>query len=82
MIVAFVLTAAISTAALAEVYKIHATRVDSNLYKTSAGIFIETQYCYHYTYGEQAILNYEPYSYDNKIIWNDSSTCDIKRIFK
>ena len=71
-----------SLIASAEVYKVYVKRVDSNLYKTSEGIFIETQYCYHYSYGEEAILKYEPYSYDNKIIWDDDSTCDVKRVFK
>lgn len=74
--------AATSLIASAEVYKVYVKRVDSNLYKTSEGVFIETQYCYHYSYGEEAILKYESYSYDNKIIWEDDSTCDVKRVFK
>lgn len=66
----------------AEVYKVHVKRLDQDLYKTSDGFYIETQYCYHYTYGEDAILRYEQYSYNNKIIWEDDSTCDVKRVFQ
>jgi hypothetical protein len=81
LLVALALTATSLTAS-AEFYKVYVKRVDSNLYKTSEGVFIETRYCYHYSYGEEAILKYEPYSYDNKIIWDDDSTCDVKRVFK
>ena len=66
----------------AEVYKVYVKKIDENLYKTSDGFYIETQYCYHYSYGEEAILRYEQYSYSNKIIWEDDSTCDVKRVFK
>lgn len=66
----------------AEVYQVYVKRIDKDLYKTSEGMFIETQYCYHYTYGEDAILKYEPYSYDNKIIFDNDQSCTVKRIFK
>lgn len=71
-----------SPSAAAEVYKIYVKRVDSNLYRTDEGVFIETQYCYHYSYGEEAILKYEQYSYDNTIIWEDNTTCNVKRVFR
>jgi len=68
--------------AAADVYKVYVKRIDKDLYKTSEGIYIETQYCYHYSYGEDAILKYEQYSYDNKIIFDEDESCDVKRIFK
>lgn len=56
-------------------------RVDENLYR-SGDLYIQTQYCYHYTYGEDAVLKWDgPYG-DNKIIWQDDSTCQVKSIFK
>jgi hypothetical protein len=73
---------AIAIPASAEVYQVYVKRIDQDLYKTSEGIYIETQYCYHYSYGEDAILKYEQYGYDNKIIWEDDSNCDVKRVFK
>ena len=79
---AALLLASVSLAVYAEVYKVYVKRIDSNLYKTSEGVFIETKYCYHYSYGEEAILKYKQYSYDNKIIWEDDSTCDVKRVFQ
>ncbi len=66
----------------AEYYKIDIKRIDDNLYKTSNGVYVETQYCYEYTYGEEAVLKYEDYSYDNKIIFDSGTTCEVKKIFK
>ncbi|MFZ7201202.1 hypothetical protein [Avibacterium avium] len=74
---------ALSPFVMAEYYKVEVSRIDTNLYKTSEGVYIETKYCYEYANREEAILSYEQYSYDNKLIFsNGSSTCDIKRIFK
>jgi hypothetical protein len=68
----------------AEYYKLPNTkRVDQDLY-ISGSLYIQTRYCYHYTYGEDALLKYEgggEYS-GNKIIWDDRSDCAVKRIFK
>ena len=68
----------------ADVYKLNGVkRLDQDLYKTADGFYIETQYCYHYTYGEEAILRWEgSVSMDNKIIWADDSTCKVKRIWR
>jgi hypothetical protein len=56
-------------------------RIDDNLYR-SGKILVEIRYCYHYTYGETAILKYEgsgEFS-GSKIIWADDSTCEVKKI--
>jgi hypothetical protein len=68
----------------AEFYKLPGTkRLDSDLYR-SGNLYIQTRYCYHYTYGEDAILKYEgPGEYSgSKIIWDDESACDVKSIWK
>jgi hypothetical protein len=58
-------------------------RLDQDLYKASDGLYIETQYCYHYTYGEDAVLKWDgDYSSSNKIVWVDDSTCGVKKIWK
>ena len=76
--VLLVATAAFSLAA--EAYKLTGVkRVDSDLYR-SGNLYIETRYCYHYTYGEDAILKWDGLS--GKIIWDDNSTCDVKKIFR
>lgn len=56
-------------------------RIDKDLYR-SGSIIVQTRYCYHYTYGETAILKYEgtgEYS-GSTIIWDDNSTCDVRKI--
>jgi hypothetical protein len=71
-------------ASAAEYYKLEGVRrVEQDLYKTRDKTFIETQYCYHYTYGEDAVLKWEgPNSSGNTIVWDDNSTCRVKRLFK
>lgn len=72
----------VSNAAFAEVYSVNVKRIDANLYRTSDGYIIVTQYCYEYTYGDNAILKYEQYSYDNKLIFSSGTSCNVKKIFK
>ena len=75
----------ISVSALAgEYYRLDGvSRVDQDLYKTVDGVYIETRYCYYYAYYEDAILKWEgEYSYDNKVIWEDDSTCEVEKIFR
>lgn len=53
-----VLPAAASTIA-AEYYRLeNVKRVEQDLYR-SGNLYIQTQYCYHYTYGERALLKWE-----------------------
>ena len=70
------------TTAMAEYYKVNVRRVDKDLYKTSTGLFIQTKYCYEYAYGDDAVLKYEQYSYDNKLIFDSGTSCDIEKVFK
>ncbi|ATW42561.1 hypothetical protein Q7469_12175 [Glaesserella parasuis] len=72
----------LSLPVLADFYKVTVTRIDSNLYKTNEGIFIETQYCYEYANRDEAVLSYEQYSYNNKLIFSNNQSCDVKRVFK
>lgn len=74
----------LATAAMAAThYKVYVHRVDDDLYKTNDGVYIETEWCYHYSYGEDAILKWDgEYSYDNKIIFDDESTCKVKRVWR
>jgi len=65
-----------------EYYKLPGTkRIDQDLYR-SGNLLIETRYCYHYTYGEEALLKYEgPGEFSgSKIIWKDDTTCDVKKL--
>lgn len=63
-------------------YKLPGTkRIDQDLYR-SGKLLIETRYCYHYTYGEDAVLRYEgsgEFS-GSKIIWHDDTTCEVKKV--
>ncbi|RIY40470.1 hypothetical protein CKF58_00520 [Psittacicella hinzii] len=67
----------------AEYYKVFITRVSNDLYRTSEGIYIQTQYCYQYVYGENAILNYSQYNaYGNQLIFQNNQTCTVKSVFR
>ncbi|HRH75045.1 hypothetical protein [Zoogloea sp.] len=82
---AFVLivAAVIPALAFAEYYKINVKRVEQDLYKTTTGgLYIQTRYCYEYTYGDDAVLKYEDYSYDNKLIFDSGTSCDVVKVFK
>ncbi len=69
-------------AVYAEMYTVNVRRIDKDLYKTSEGVYIQTKYCYEYTYGDDAVLKYEPYGYDNKLIFDSGEVCDVEKVFK
>jgi len=74
---------AVGVATAAEFYKLTGVkRVEKDLYKTDDGIYIETKYCYQYAYGEDAVLKWEGKYGDNKIIWDDDSSCEVKDIWR
>lgn len=68
--------------AQAEMYAVYVKRIDADLYRTSEGVYIQTRYCYRYTYGEDAVLKYEQYAYDNKLIFDDGEVCEVVKVFK
>lgn len=78
----FVSLLSLSSFAFAEYYKVYVTRLDNNMYRTSDGFYIATKYCYEYATSEEAILVYEQYSYDNKLIFNSGTSCDVDKVFK
>ena len=80
---AIIVAVSISSFAYAEYYKVNVKRVDKDLYKTTTdGLYIQTRYCYEYTYGDEAVLKYEDYSYENKLIFNSGTSCDVVKVFK
>ncbi|WP_296871494.1 hypothetical protein [Tibeticola sp.] len=82
-LIAIVVAVSIPTLAYAEYYKVNVKRVDKDLYKTTTGgLYIQTRYCYEYTYGDDAVLKYEDYSYDNKLIFSSGTSCDVVKVFK
>ena len=66
----------------AEMYTVEVRRIDQDLYKTDEGVYIQTRYCYRYAYGDEAVLKYEQYGYDNKLIFEDDDTCEVVKVFK
>jgi hypothetical protein len=76
-VLAFVVTMAASL--VAERYSINVRRIESNLYQdTASRTIIETRYCYQYTYGEDAILQWEGKYGNNWLLFIDSKTkCDV-----
>jgi hypothetical protein len=80
LVVLLLVVSAAATAA--EFYKLPNTkRVEQDLYR-SGDVYIQTKYCYHYTYGETAVLKWDGAYGDSKIIWDDDSTCQVKDYFK
>ena len=75
----------ITTPAHADNYSVSVSRKDSNVYSFTSGSVrgvILTKYCYEYGYAEDAVLKYEPYGYDNKLIFTSSGTvCDVESVF-
>lgn len=80
--IGLVVAISVPAAAYAEYYKVNVKRIEQDLYKTDSGLYIQTQYCYEYTYGDDAVLKYEQYSYDNKLIFDSGTSCDVKKVFK
>lgn len=71
-----------SSAMAIDYYKVRGVkRIDQDIYKSYGGLYIETQYCYHYSYGEDVILKWEGTYGNNLVIWKDDSTCQVKGIW-
>lgn len=65
----------------ADYYKVNVKRIDSNIYKDlNSKTLIFTKYCYEYAYGEEAVLKYDRYSYDNKLIFDSGTSCDVDKV--
>ncbi len=73
---------AVAGSVAAEMYKVTVRRIDKDLYKTSDGVYIQTKYCYEYAYGDDAVLIYEKYSYDNKLVFHNGTVCEVEKVFK
>ena len=73
---------AVAGSVAAEIYKVTVRRIDMDLYRTSEGVYIQTKYCYEYAYGDDAVLIYERYSYDNKLVFDSGTVCEVERVFK
>jgi hypothetical protein len=64
-------------------YSVSISRKEQNVYFFSSGNVrgvIVTKYCYEYATNEPAVLRYEQYSYDNKLIFDNGNVCDVKSI--
>ena len=84
-IILILITLVIPTFAFAEAYQVTVIkRSESNLYIATSGsakIIIKTKYCYEYAYYEEAVLLYDKYSYDNKLILKSGSSCDVDKVY-
>lgn len=57
--------------------------VDQNLYSANSGgqkVLIQTRLCLHIAVYQNAVLKYEPYAMDNKLIFDDDSVCDVDKV--
>ena len=66
-----------------EVYRVSVTKVDKDLYKIEnqrPPLYVETRYCYEYATRDDAILRYERYASNNKLIFSNDTACDVKAL--
>lgn len=70
--------------ALSSKYEIQITRKAQNLYKVSGSdLWIETKYCYEYSYSETVIMDYSGYGYTKgELIFKNGRKCDISEIYE
>lgn len=67
----------------AESYKIQVTRSEQDIYVDSLNnVIVLTENCYHYGYSENSILIYQQYSYENKIIFPNGTSCKVKSAYE
>ncbi len=66
-----------------EYYRVSITRIDGNVYQDATSrLLILTNYCYEYTYSEDAVLKYEPYSYSNQLIFDSGNRCPVRGVYR
>jgi hypothetical protein len=78
------LASAASAAIALSSYSVTVTRSDANIYKLRSGFaegIIETRYCYEYAYSDPAILIYDRYSSNNKIVFSSGTVCDVAGVY-
>lgn len=70
------LVLALTALVWAEAYRVRVKRIGNDLYQDlNSGVMIQTQYCYEYCYGDDAILIWEgEYSFNNKLIFQSSGS--------
>jgi len=82
LIAMLVLIPSAANAALYELERVK--RADQDIYTGKTGsqtVVILTKYCYHYTYGEDAVLKWDKFDkLDNKIIFDDGTVCEVDEI--
>lgn len=72
---------AFAAAASAEFYRVRVTRKEQNVYRDSnSGVWIITKMCLELALEEEAILKYDPYAYDNKLIFGNGQSCDVETV--
>jgi hypothetical protein len=66
-------------APVAELYSVNVTRLLSNVYRDrSSGALVLTHLCLELAIGRDAVLDYTRYSYNNRLVFPDTSTsCSV-----
>ena len=78
--VLLVACAAVASGA-AEYYKVKPRRVGPDLYRDLySALHIETRQCNEFSWDKDAVLKYEPYSRDNKLVFDSGAVCDVVRV--
>jgi len=78
-----VVVLALTVPIFAEFYKVRVSRIEHNLYQDyRSEIYIKTRNCNENANREDAILNYEPSSNRNSLIFENDHICDVEKVFK
>jgi hypothetical protein len=77
MIAAAAAALTLSVPLSAETYSVNVTRKDSNLYKVDGKrVWVNTRYCYHYGYSDEAVL-----TPDRIVFVNAGEKCDVRQVY-
>jgi hypothetical protein len=70
--------------AISSDYEVQITRKYQNLYKVdNTDIWIQTRYCYEYSYSEKAILKYSGYGFSKgELIFKNGGKYDVEEIYE
>lgn len=75
--------ACLGAAAPGRQYRVSVTRVDQDLYRDSlTDTVIQTRFCHAFATAEDAILTYEPYSYENKLTFQNGTACEVVSLYR
>lgn len=66
----------------AEISSVTLNKVDQDLYQTSDGTYIQTNYCFEEANRTVAVLKFEKYACSNQLRFNEQTVCEVIDVLK